>query len=687
MDFGDIRGDLQSAISGVQSGDKEYYLNTIMAYEKEARVWEDRVKKIVKRYRDERSVGTKDASRFNIFWSNVNILKPAAYDRPPNPNISRRFDEKDPVGKLAAEALERSVDYFVKEQIFDDVMKQVVLDRLLGGRASAWVRYVPHFRDAQIVGNEEVMGEGVQITDDVDIEEAPQEVYYEEVVVDYVHWQDYGHKIARTWEECDVTWRKAYLTRKELVERFGETGNAVPLDYTPKGKNDDKIPDDAKRATVYEIWDKGNEVVAWLHKDMPNLLDYREDPLSLKGFYCSPKPLFATLANDSLIPVPDYTQYQDQARELDNLTARIDALQKAIKVAGVYDASAPMLERILSEGVDNTLIAVDSWAAFASKGGLTGAIAFLPMQEIAATLLILYQTRDKVKQDLYEITGISDILRGQGVANETATAQQIKGQYAQLRLADLQKDVARFARDLVDLYAQIIANQFSIDTIKKISGMKLMTNMEKQQVQMAMQMGQQIPLEVQELMMQPSWDDVEALLRDEPSRCFKISIETDSTIKADQDAEKQARTEFTAAVASFLQQAVAAPPELLPLLGKILMFNIRAFKVAGELEDDFEQAIEGLQKKAANPPPPEGQKPDSSPQVAQIRAQSDMQIAQLDAQAKQAKAQIDAQAEVQKQVIKSQNEKEAAIESAKIKADSEVMREIVKPQPVGNFGA
>jgi hypothetical protein len=44
---------------------------------------------------------------------------------------------------------------------------------------------------------------------------------------------------------------------------------------------------------------------------------------------------------------------------------------------------------------------------------------------------------------IYEVTGISDIVRGQGNAQETATAQEIKSQWGSLRIRKLQKQIER----------------------------------------------------------------------------------------------------------------------------------------------------------------------------------------------------------------------------------------------------
>ena len=94
-----------------------------------------------------------------------------------------------------------------------------------------------------------------------------------------------------------------------------------------------------KRACVYEIWDKEEEEALWLSKSQKELLDRKPDPLNLADFFPCPKPLYATMTNESLIPVPDYTLYQDQANELDICADRIDGLLKALQVRGVYDAS------------------------------------------------------------------------------------------------------------------------------------------------------------------------------------------------------------------------------------------------------------------------------------------------------------------------------------------------------------
>lgn len=634
-----------------------FWCNHIDQYNKDTQSWYSRSKKIIKRYKDDRNDNAKTANKFNILWSNVQTLAPALYDKQPNPNIDRRFQSDDKLGTVSAQVLERAVSFFIDADEFNDVMRQVVLDRLLGGRGVCWIRYEPHFVTQPIEIDE---ADGVQVTDDqddMDEEQTEEVLEREDVVADYVHWQDFGHTWAKTWQEVRAVWRIVPMSRKELIKRFGEEiGSQVPMD---SGKKDDNTPEDYKRAFIYEIWDKETETVYWVCKDYKDVLDSREDPLKLTGFFPCPKPLYATITNDNLIPTPDYVLYQDQASELDDLTGRIGNLVKALRVAGVYDASAPALQKLLSEDAENILIPVEQWAVFGEKGGLKGVIDFLPIKEIGETLMGLYQARDRTKQELYEITGISDIIRGATNPNETLGAQELKGKYAGLRMGAMQADVARFARDIVHMFSEIIAEQFSLETIKEISGFNLFTEQEKATISQAQASGQQIDMpNLKEKLENPSWEQVIGLMKDNTARKFRISIETDSTIKQDQDAEKQSRTEFLTAAGGFIQQAVQVPnPELAPLLLELFRFGIKGFKVGREMETIFDVALKDIKAKSEQPPTP----PPEDPSIATDKAKLEIEGAKLqqDAGFKQADLQLKAK----------DLEMKYALENKKIEAD------------------
>lgn len=696
------------------------WVQEIKFYETKSQQWTEKGKKILRRYKDDRSPREQKVPRYNILWSIVRSSIPALFGKNPKPDIERRFRDKDDLGRISSMVLERAITYFINKS-FKSTVKQAVLDRLLPGRGLVWVRYEPHFKDAEVNENEEVADEGLEITEDVESYEddnagGDTELANETICWDYVHWQDFGHTFGRTWEEVGAAWRKVYLTRKQLIARFGEElGEKITLDYSPHDLKDNKYDEVEKKATIYEIWDKDDKKVLWVHKDYPTQpLDEQPDPLGLEDFYPFPMPLYATLANDDCIPTPDYIEWQDQANELDELTSRIGSITKCVKVAGVYAKSAQGIERVLAEGVENQLIPVDQWAMFAENGGLKGAMELLPMEEILQTLLGLYQARDQVKKDLYEISGSADIMRGDSDPDETATAQTLKSQFGTMRLDEMQEQVKDFCRDLVQIGTQVIANHFSIETIKKICGIQLLTEQEKQLVQFRMKALQQFaqqqqamkpqpgappqppmqppqlpPLpdwlqkcdqeDMDELMENPTWEEVERLLSDEITLSYKIDIETDSTIKVDQEADKAARVEFLEAAGKFISAAESnTNPDLIPLLAKMLEFGIRGFHVGKELETAFDVTIRKMEKASGGPqkPDPQMAKVQGDLQIAKERLQGDMQIEQQKSQDEQKRlemqAKVDAhQGQVDAEVEKFKMELQSKFDMAKAKMDNE----------------
>ena len=645
------------ALTGVQK-----WLNCISSYDNEFKKWEARAQKIVKRYRDDnRNQNTNETAKFNILWSNVQTLIPAVYARLPKADVARRFGDSDPIARVASQLIERALDFEVEHYSdFRSTMKHAVEDRFLGGRGVAWVRYEPHVRA------QDIPEDGLQITEDVDEvdeygkqqvktampgvdggmgeEVEPQEeIEYECAPTDYVHWKDFGHSVARTWEEVTSVWRWVYMTKESLVERFGEEmAKKIPLDAGPEtNKQYSQASKDFTRAKICEIWDKESGKVYWISKSCPNILDERDDPLELENFFPCAKPLYATMTSDTLVPVPDFVLYQDQATELDILTDRIDGLVKALRVRGVYDASQPSLQRLLTEGDNNTLIPVDKWMAFSEKGGLKGSIDLLPLDTLSAALLQCYRARDEIKAQIYEITGISDIVRGQTAASETATAQQIKGQYAGLRLRSMQEDVALFASELFQLKAQVICTKFQPSTILQYAAANAMQPADQALIPQALQ-----------------------LLQDKPLRSFRIQVDSDSLVQIDENQNKRDRVEFLQAMGGFLTQALPMgqqAPELVPMLIELVKFGVGAYKKAEPIEGTIDQAMEQIkmkQQQAAQQPPqpdPEMIKAQMDQQREQSRVQADLQIEQIKAQGDSALEQQKQQFERWKTEFEAQN--------------------------------
>jgi hypothetical protein len=582
--------------------------------------------------------------------------------------------------------LERALEYEVEHyHDYRSAMDNSVLDRLLGGRGTAWVRYEPHIVAEQsatrdgLAGQDE--GNGLQITEDADeaetenaeLVESEERIEYECAPVDYVHWRDFGQTVGRTWEEVTAVWRKVYMSRQALIDRFGEeVGSKIPLDTKPDSDKwaTKQMTAEHFQACIYEIWDKEQGKVFWVSKSMGEILDEKDDPLQLEGFFPCPKPMYATLTTDSLEPIPDFVLYQDQAKQLDTLADRIDGFINALKVRGVYDASEPSLARLFSEGENNTLIPVKNWAAFAEKQGMKGAIDLVDITPIAQALTMCYQAMEQVKSQIYEIMGIADIQRGQTDPNETLGAQIIKSNNAAGRLKTMQHAVVDFATELLSIKAQIICKHFTDDTIVKISGAMQLSPQDQQLVPQALQ-----------------------LLKDEPAKNFRIEVTSDSMIYQDEQQEKADRIEFLGALSQFMNQALPVAtqaPELTPLLMEMLKFGVTAFKAGKGMEGLIDETADQFRNKAKamegqpKPPPVEIQKLQMQMQAkqAEMQVQSQLEVQKLQAQTEAEKAKQEFQAQenqlkFQLEDQRNQRELEMQAQLDKMKAEMENNKDIL----------
>lgn len=653
----------------------EEWTGQIAAYEREFKQWQSRVDKILKKYRGPTADGGNGKSKFNILWSNVQTLLPATFARIPKADVSRRFHDPDQVGRVSSLLLERSLEFEMEQYTdFADTMKACVLDRFLGGRGTAWARYEPHIRAAK----QAAPVDGEQVTDKQD--EPQEELDYECAPVDYVHWRDFGHTVARTWDEVTAVWRAVYMRRPALVARFGEElGNKIPLDSTPEDLKKGEMGgngDNLSQAKVYEIWDKVTKRAIWISKAQPEPLDVKDDPLGLQDFFPCPKPLYATTTNESLIPVPDFALYQDQARELDTLAERIDGLIQMLQVKGVYDDSIGALARIFTEGTNGTLIPVKNWAAFSEKNGLAGAIDLVELKPIYEALIAAYEAVQQVLKQIYDLTGLSDIVRGQSEASETATAQRIKGQYASLRLKSMQTEVARFASQLIQLKAQIICGKFAPETILAESAAKQLSPVDQQAV-----------IEAMALLIGPErMADPEADPGPNPMRIFRIEVNADSMVQIDEQEEKENRIEFIRSNGEFMEKALPlaqAEPAISPLIATLWKFGVQAFKVGKSIEGEFDSVIDKLTQMAAQPrpqkPDPEMAKVQAQQQADQARLQADQQAKAADMQFEQQKIALESQAKEREMQFQAQTEDqkrqhEAAMRQAEAQQKAELDR-------------
>jgi hypothetical protein len=267
--------------------------------------------------------------------------------------------------------------------------------------------------------------------------------------------------------------------------------------------------------------------------------------------------------------------------------------------------------------------------------------------QIIVTLRELYAAREQVKQSIYEIMGISDILRGSSKAQETLGAQQLKANFGSLRLRSAQGDVARFATDVFRLKAQIICKFYPPELIVEMSGvMNTQDGQNPQLLQAAIQM-----------------------LSNSTIRDFHIQVEADSLAQIDEQAEKQAAAEAVETIGSFLQSSLPimqGVPELLPMMSEMLLFLVRRFRAGRGMEGAIEQAMKALSDKAAQA----AQQPQQNPEM--MKLQADQQAEQMRMQAQAQTEQMKMQADAQMTQVKAQLDMQ--MQQAKVQAEMQLQQ-------------
>ena len=562
--------------------------------------WQKKADQIVKRYKDIRGAEDKDTGRkYNALWSLMQTLMPLTYATPPKPYVSRRYNDNDPVARDASGILQRALTYCVDADGVHDALDEANEDFNLVSRGVTWDRYSPLFALRE-TDDKTYIKDGVEPPDGAELKEDDEGTFFtafeekidEDLVSEHVLYSDFLHGTAAKWTQVPWVARRVPMTRARMMKRFKAKGKFPPLtvDCTDPTKKD--VPDTDKglfaKAEIWELWDKEARKVYWICPDYSDdFLDEQDDPLELVDFFPCPRPAYGTKTNDSLIPQPDYLLWQDIAIELDDVTQRLKLLTEALRVVGVYDRSASeSLGRLLKQTSENDMVPVDSWAMFQEKGGLKGAVEFLPIEPIMVVIDKLSVRRASLVQELYEITGVSDIIRGASDPGETATAQTLKGNYANKRLGKRQDRMARMAREGLDIKAQIICKHYSDDKLREISSAEqFITNANNQ-------------FDVQR------FNAAVALLRSGVTRCFRIKIDERSLAEGDIKDERDERIALLQSVSQFLGpalQMVQQWPESKRMMAELLMFGVRAFPLARSTEATMEAALDQLVQSQPQP--------------------------------------------------------------------------------------
>jgi hypothetical protein len=577
------------------------WLARIKASEKRENKWIDQAEDAEKAYLgDTESDAAGKVYDFNILHSNIETMVPAVYNSTPIPDIRERFNSgqetpETTTSMAVAQVIERAISVQADDGKLETELEDVTQDGLLAGRGIIRVRFDADEQEQPGQPVMDQMGQPMIGPDGMPMMGDPQIVMVNErLTFEAVSWRDYREGPAKRWQ--DVPWvAYQHCIPWEEVQRIQDP--ALKEALAVGGTDGETEPDADADTLIWEIWCKETAKVYMIVKDSGEVLSMTDDPMGLPGFFPQPEPVQPITATGKRCPVAPFTIYKRLADELERVTKRIAAITDGLKVRGLIVGSAEDLTELAKAG-DNELVPVANLEGFAATGGIEKAIAWWPVDRAIIVLRELYASRDQTKAMIYEVTGISDIVRGQGKASETATAQEIKSQWGSLRIRKLQRMIERCARDLFVIAAEIISSKFSPQTLQAMTGIQITPEM--------------------------------AQMLSAPLDHYKIDVESDSTVRADLSRRKGEMSEFLNGTAQFfaaMGPVVMQAPQMAVPVAEIYAAFARQFNLGKQAEDALENmALMAKQAAEQAQQPQEPPQPGPEQQFAMQMADRDMGV-------------------------------------------------------------
>ena len=644
---------------------------------------------------------------YDLFWASMEIMKPAIYARPPKPVVSPQFKDRRQLQNVTAELLERSVSSAFDRTALDEGMICARDDLIFYNRGQLWLTY-----------------------------ETDEKGGGQRVCVEHLDRKDFLHPPARKWSEIPWVARRAWMTKKEMGKRF--KGDAYKDATEAPVREDNSVSgeaDHSRKVGVWEVWHKADNRVYWVADGVNVMLDEGEPHLKLRGFFPCPRPAYGTRRARSLVPRPDYIRYAGHFKKINSLTRRIYDLLDMIRMKGLIPAGGEIgdaVEQALRDD-SNTSLLIPVPSAALMAGSSSGFVTWLPLADIATAIQGLIEARRELFSDYDRLSGISDIMRGETESDETLGAQQLKSQYGSVRVREKIDELQRLARDVTQIAAEIMSDNFSRETLLDMSQMEIKTKAEIQkgvdelekdakdelkqlgekakqaaqeaaqqaqqhqpgqppqqpgQMQQAAQQGQQQFQQAQQQIIakyapqlkeaseQVPIEDVMKLLRDDKARGFAFEIETDSTVLTDEMQEKANRNEFLTTFSGATQGLMALAgmgPAAAKLAGEVMKFTLQPYRVGRSLNSVIDEFIDAAPQMAA------AANKDGSDEANKAVADANQKLAQAEMIKAQAKA-METEAKVAQGQADSQRkmaelQQKGAIEADKHQRESEKLNQ------------
>lgn len=584
---------------------------------------------------------------YNVFYSNVEILKANLCIANPKPDIQRRFLKRLEKDKLksntyadVAKVLNGAVEFVSDVSCLDEEISDAVKNAVVCGRGILWLDYEPTI-SVNESGEEYISDREIRIESLM-----PQEFLY-----------------SSAEKEKNIWWvaRRHLLSREDIKRRFGYNPSEAELQF----KQEDETQ--LKRGEVWEIWDKNSKKRAFiLVTDVrQKFLEVVDDPYKLEGFFPCDCLDFITRAT---VPVPEYMIYHKQADLLEIVCKKAAQIEDEIKYVTVIGSQDKGIAQRITAAQNGAVISIPTADMVNAVESL---IATTPVDKAILLLEHLQIEKEKLKQNIYDITGISDIMRGATEAQETATAQKIKGLFGSLRFQTRQKEVQNFRKNIYKIIAEIIAEHYDEETLSEMTCTYLPTEEDKLSIVMAQRQGAQLTSDQLNILNEPTWGDVMYILRNDKLRNYTVDIETVATAFDDMEQQNAAIKDLTNLYLSMVQYADSLSPATLKGFIPLIKMNLSSVKISSAVGNQLEEAIESAYKEAEE----EAQQPqEPNPEIMKI--QSDIEYKQGELKIKEQEVAIKQQeadrkeAELQAQIYLKEQEISSGVDiNANISGD------------------
>lgn len=601
--------------------------------------WHDEAQAAVEAYR----LGKKDAANgkkdgLAMFWANIQTQLALLFGRTPGVAVRQRWaDPQDEVARASGVIMERLLDTDVLERVdgYCDALHAALFDFLTAGGGFVRARYEATVVSAEVEQIESSTLPDGRVSTQM-VKKSVEMTVDEQVAYEHVHWKRVRWGACRVWQDCPWMAYEVDMSRAAARKRFGD-GVAAKLKYY-KPNSDEEATDKpgehtpGARAKVWEIWDKDERQVLWWSEGVDVILDEKSDLYGLPGFFPGPRPLAANLDTSDFLPKPDYSYCCNLYHRVDKIEAALVRCENNIAVKGSYNNACGDLARLFMEP-GNVLVPNEQWAAFREGGGFRGNIDIIDIRPFVEAITVLDGRRQAVKQEIYELTGHSDLLRGAGSkgGRATATESQLKAHYGGARMQEKEERFAAFASELATVKAHLIGTKFDAERIIERSNAR--ATFDAQPVAPG----------------QPSLVDQAVAAIKENALAYRVVIKPEGLAMADDAAQQNERQGVMGTLSQFLPAAMqlgGQMPQSVPFILSLLEWLMQGTKgsqsVLSVIHGALDQARQAARQAAAQPhqAPPD-------PKLAAVQAKNQGEIAKV-------------QAELQADLIRDQSEAELA---------------------------